>query len=348
MLGSKFLITIFNTTASATATVVFSRIFVVISISLLVVILCLLFLPPSTMIIPPSENPSKSFDDAIKKLSLLQALDNESINPRCHTKAFLHGNKTNKVIVLFHGFTNCPAQFDILGKQLFDQGYNVLIPRIPTHGKKDRLSNEPSRLTHQILVDFVHATIDIATGLGDNISVMGLSGGGVLAGYAAHYRSEVSNALLAAPLFMPAGFDKSYHRFLINTLTLLPNIFSWWDSTLKDNISGPQYAYPRYSTKGILAFEKMSYELIKDVQRTENYSIKKNLTLVLVDGDQAVNNKAIKKDMQVWVQNKNVNYTEYTFAKKLGLGHDFIDPNQPNAKIDIAYPKIINLLQLPQ
>ena len=38
-------------------------------------------------------------------------------------------------VMLFHGYSSCPQQYDELSAQLADKGYNVFIPLLPVHGK---------------------------------------------------------------------------------------------------------------------------------------------------------------------------------------------------------------------
>src|SRR4051812_44997577 len=51
----------------------------------------------------------------------------------CQSILMGHGRKTERCIIFLHGLTNCPQQFNKLGQMYFDQGYNVLIPRMPLH-----------------------------------------------------------------------------------------------------------------------------------------------------------------------------------------------------------------------
>ena len=73
--------------------------------------------------------------------------DTGAINPLCRTRLFAHGRRTARAVVLFHGFTNCPRQFEALGRLLHERGDNVLIPRQPRHGLADRMSEDLAALT---------------------------------------------------------------------------------------------------------------------------------------------------------------------------------------------------------
>jgi alpha-beta hydrolase superfamily lysophospholipase len=87
-----------------------------------------------------------SYAEAIEIAKGLQDLDGPNVNPVCHTRLYTHGRQTERALVLLHGFTNCPRQFDDLGKDFFARGWNVLIPRYPRHGYTDRLNTAIAEL----------------------------------------------------------------------------------------------------------------------------------------------------------------------------------------------------------
>jgi esterase/lipase len=73
----------------------------------------------------------------------------------------------------------------LLGEQLCQQGYNVLAARLPYHGLKDPLTTEQSKMTAEDMAALTQETVDIAQGLGDKVTIAGLSAGGVMAAWAA-------------------------------------------------------------------------------------------------------------------------------------------------------------------
>ncbi|HJX21342.1 MAG TPA: hypothetical protein VJ454_10165, partial [Steroidobacteraceae bacterium] len=95
-----------------------------------------------------------AYEDAVRIATSIKDLDGPNVNPVCHTRLYTHGRRTERSLVLLHGFTNCPQQFDALGKQFFEMGWNVLIPRYPRHGYNDRLTNSIAelRLEHLLAV----------------------------------------------------------------------------------------------------------------------------------------------------------------------------------------------------
>jgi esterase/lipase len=338
-------------TWSIVVAVILSRVFVVLTITIFTALFLLFYYPPHTPnleMAAAQSKPAQNYNAGVDIFKTYQELDTqETINPVCKSASLLHGEQKPISIILFHGFTNCPAQYSELGQQLYNQGYNVLIPRIPSHGFQDKLSEKTGILSDTQLVNMVHTVVDSATGLGKQVYVFGLSGGGVMAATAAYYRAEVIKTIIAAPLFLPAGQDSQFVPVYLNTMTLLPNYFTWWDSKNKENAGGPAYGYARYSSKAALAFMQVTHQLIKDIgtNPAKNTNKEKSIISLLVENDGSVDNPYIKKQMEIWSRRHNVTHSSYTFPATTNLTHDFIDPSQGQEKMNIAYGKILELLK---
>jgi pimeloyl-ACP methyl ester carboxylesterase len=121
------------------------------------------FRPLSIRELETQPHPIASYEEALARLKSMQDEDNNDLTRDvCITKLYDHGTPTEHVIILIHGFTNCPEQFNELGKQYYEAGYNVFIPRMPYHGLSDRLTTELVNLTAEKLATFGDAVIDIA------------------------------------------------------------------------------------------------------------------------------------------------------------------------------------------
>src|SRR5438093_9924806 len=66
-----------------------------------------------------------SYAEALGRVDELRAQDTRAIGPECGTILLTHAKPTQRVIVLLHGLTNCPAQFDSIGRIAFHRGANV-------------------------------------------------------------------------------------------------------------------------------------------------------------------------------------------------------------------------------
>jgi len=270
--------------------------------------------------------------------------DDESINPLCKSKLLEHTQKVEKVIILYHGFTNCPAQFSLLGQELFNEGYNVYIPRIPLHGLKDRLNEDFANLKMTDLTTSIAESVEIATGLGEKITIFGISGGGVMAAFGGYFYPQIQNVFITAPLFTPGSFDVDIISPLINTIDTAPNFMRWWDDDTKEKVEGPSYAYPRYSTKAAGAFIRLTFELKNALEQKLVEQNGKRLVLLTKEDDLAVNNKTSRYMLDKWVTHTDTTVIAYQFSSSKVPIHDFIDPNQTKANTGYVYPIIKSLI----
>jgi hypothetical protein len=60
--------------------------------------------------------------------------------------------------------------------------------------------------------------------------------------------------------------------------------------------------------------------------------------------DPAVNNAATRAVLRRWRAHSTANVREYQFGPELGLLHDIIGPYQPNARVDVVYPVLLDLV----
>ena len=105
--------------------------------------------------------PSRSFKESLDRINILRKVDPKEIDPAGRTILMEHGARVKHVIVFFHGFTNSPRQFETLGKQFYELGYNVYIARIPYHGLKESISANLEKLTAEDLAATSDETIEI-------------------------------------------------------------------------------------------------------------------------------------------------------------------------------------------
>jgi carboxylesterase len=200
-----------------------------IGISVLVLILWVALHPIPMSGLASRPDPVSNYEEAITRVKVMQEEDNQDLTRDvCITKLYDHGKQTEHVIILIHGFTNCPEQFDELGKQHFEAGNNVFIPRTPYHGLSDRLTDALVNLTAENLAAFGDKVIDIAHGLGKKFTVMGISGSGTLVAWLAQNRSDINFAFAIAPLFGLAFIPPSFTRLFERIILLCPT-FSMGD-----------------------------------------------------------------------------------------------------------------------
>jgi len=184
-------------------------------------------------------DPTSSYEEVLARIKAIQAGEDArgDLNPVCLTTLMTHGKRTEDVIVFLHGFTSCPNQFVELGRQFYERGYNVYIPRAPHHGLTDLMPGDLFNLTAEESIAFASQSADIAQGLGERVTVSGLSGGGTMTAWLAQNRVDVDIAMPLSPFlgikFIPAPLTRTF----TNAVLTLPNMWMWWDPIHKEDLS---------------------------------------------------------------------------------------------------------------
>lgn len=312
---------------------------------LLTLIILWLWLKPFSVSAAAEPNPATSYEDAIARITAIQQAEEQrgDLNLVCHSQLLTHGEKTEQTILFLHGFTSCPDQFLALGQEFFDLGYNVYIPRVPHHGISDLMTEELKQLTAEEMAAFGTEVADIAQGLGENVSVAGLSGGGTMAAWLAQEREDVELAAPIAPFigvgFIPTALNKPF----TNALLLLPNIWMWWDPQTRENnpLSAP-YSYRRYPTRALA--EVMRLGFATEAVAAGEQPLSSNIVMISNAADRSVNNSIIDRLVGKWRTQASERVHAFQFEATLGLPHDIITTTRPEAQIDVVYPVLLDLL----
>ncbi len=288
-------------------------------------------------------NPAQDYDDAMARFDVLTAEERArgDIDENCLPYVLTHGQRTERSIILFHGLTACPFQYHELAQLLYDEGYNVFVPRLPRHGYSNRTSNALAELTAEELAAMMDATADLAAGLGEEVTMAGLSLGGNVAAQGGQLRTDLR---MAVPMSPALGF-----RFVPNFLTpaltrlilgLSPDIYIWWDPINKADFQA-ESGYPGFSLRALGEI----YRLGLAVQALADSQPPASQAQLVIDnwGDPAVNLGAIEALAAAWKRNGG-DVATYRFPLLPWLPHDFISTDAVGAKTDQTYPKLIELI----
>jgi len=259
------------------------------------------------------------------------------------TTWMLHGFPTDTVYVLMHGLCNCPKQYEVLGKLLFAQGCNVLIPRTPWHGLSDLMNTGFANLTETEMVQSAEHAVDLAKSLGKNVVVVGLSINGTTAAWLAQNRSDITKVVLLSPFFAPAMIPEWFSVPVGHLALRLPNQFIWWNDREKEKLIGPSYAYPRFPTRVIGQVMQLG-ERVRDQAKSAPFR-SGSLLIVTSASDHAASSEATASLVTEWRKRRTDAVSTYEFPLAEKVPHDFIDPNQPDQKVDEVYPELIRLLE---
>jgi carboxylesterase len=277
-------------------------------------------------------DPARSYDEAMERWELAQANEADlPLHEGGRTIVLSHGYATERVFVLLHGLTNAPRQFRELGEKLFATGANVVIPRLAHHGLADRMTEAHAALTAQDLIRYAQYGVDLAQGLGQKVTAVGLSISGISAAWLAQNRDDIDEVFLLAPLFGPAVAPDPLTPAFAAALTRLPNKMLWWDPRVRENLPGPPYNYPRFPTRALGEALRLGIHTAQP-DRTLRVS---RLGVILTENDLAVNNRRTRRLVEQWsTASPETEVFLHEFPASENIPHDFIDPLQPDARTD--------------
>jgi esterase/lipase len=294
------------------------------------------------MIASTASSPAHSYAEAMDRARAFMALDDAAVLPEARTRLLESGKPTPLAVVLFHGFTNNPAQYAAFAPLLHERGVNVFVPRMPEHGFRDRMSSGIAKLTAEALLASANAALDIAYGLGERVGVLGISMGGSLAAYFAQFRA-IDVAVPVAPDFALLQLPYPVSHALAWIGLRAPNFFLWWDPVTRER-QRPFTAYPRFSTHALFQTMRIGDD-VYSMSRSRRQLAARTVTVVN-RADPAVNNEVTQQVCANWQTWKPTN-AEYVELRSLPENHDIIDPANPMARTDKVYPKLLAALGVP-
>ena len=308
----------------------------IILLVLLAIILVLGLIPVSTGPVKSNPDPAGSYEEAMQRFDAVEAGEEGILmSPLSASQLLTHGEKTDKAYILIHGWTNSPHQWMPFAQLLFDRGHNVLILRIPYHGLESHDVAELAQVTPEELGQYADDAVDLASGLGEEINVVGLSVGGEIAAWIAQNRDDVNVVMPISPLFglghVPAALD----YFLINLASRVPNI----------NLTDPEepvreHVYRGESSKGVA--EALRFGKTVFGQAEESAPAVTEIVVVTNDNDTTVDNRKTDELASIW-DDSGAAIVRYAFPKEFGFPHNSIDPTS-NPDTDIVYAKLLELL----
>jgi carboxylesterase len=270
----------------------------------------------------------------------LKALDGPNVNPACRTRLYTHGHRTERSLVLLHGFTNCPQQFDALGKHFHELGWNVLIPRYPRHGYSDRLTTSIAELRADMLIAVANRAGEAGAALGQRLTVAGLSLGGVLTAHLAESSESIERAVLIAPMFGLRPIPRRGLAALARLANVLPNFYIWWDRALKDKV-GPQHGYPRFATRAYVALLEAGTGAFKAARTSAPKA--GSIAVITNAAEPRLDNRFTYQLVELW-RAHGAQVSTFEFPASEHLPHDLIDPANPQQNTERVYPVVIDTI----
>jgi len=282
---------------------------------------------------------SERITEARARLAVLEADDrrDERIDPRYLGRSWVHDDVVPVAVVLLHGLTNAPPQYDRLAPELAARGHAVLVPRMPYHGYRDRMTDAIANLRASDLELTALEAVTIAALCGDRVVVLGISVGATLAGWVAA-RTAIDTAIAVSPFcglrFVPGTLNDA----LGASLRLAPNRFSWWDPRVKEN-QPPPHGYPRFATRAL--GESL---LISTTLRAPGSVTHARRTVVVLNPREPVVNNAFALRRFGLLEDDGVIVSTIELQRAPNV-HDIIEPAIPQARPEFVYPRLIDIIE---
>ncbi len=249
-----------------------------------------------------------------------------------------HRARTPRVFLLLHGLTASPQQFESFGRLLFERGANVLIPRLPRHGLANRLTTELEGLTADELQTFAQTSAVEAATLGERVTVVGFSVGGLLAAWIGQHEA-IERATCIAPFLGVAWIPQALMARAARLTLAMPNQFWWWNPMQRERLM-PAHGYPRFATHAVAQAARLAEGLIECAESQAPSA--GTVQIVLNASESTVSNPAARRLARAWALHRPNRIVLYRL-RGLPLSHDIIEPMGSSIAHDL-YPKLVDLV----
>ncbi|HLX25701.1 MAG TPA: alpha/beta fold hydrolase [Candidatus Cybelea sp.] len=274
-----------------------------------------------------------------ERLERLLARDHAAVGDKGRTIVHVHERRRPRAVVLLHGMSSSPPQFERFARDLYERGHNVLVPRLPRHGHANRLSTALEHLRPDDLYRAGTDYVETARELGERVTIAGFSLGGLLAAWIAqHY--EVDRCVAIAPFFGVSWLPGFLMSGVAELALRIPNQFHWWNPILREQ-QYPEHGYPRYSTHAVARAFRVARDLLADASIGAAHA--NRLVLVTNARESTVNNRAIRRLYAHW-RAFSPDRTELLVLEGMPPSHDVIEPLRRTDLAERAYPFLLKAI----
>jgi esterase/lipase len=290
--------------------------------------------PTSVSSLGPHPKPARDYESAMKSAEAFQHSDS-AVAPGGQSIILVHGHRTPRAFVLFHGLTNSPRQFIKLAATLYDSGDNVFAPRLPEHALRGATSGDLGRLTAESLRSVADASVDLASGLGDTVVVFGVSLGGNVAAWTAQFR-PLGRVVIVAPALGLSHISTVLETPIMNLTLRVPNY---------SKKEGPDTLRPDrelgWSSRGVGQMLRLGTAIRRAADKHAPSA--RDIRVLVNANDHTVNREAIDELVEHWSATGG-HVSMFELADSLRLPHDIIDPDELTGNTKVTYPVILSLL----
>jgi esterase/lipase len=278
-----------------------------------------LWLAVTAAVVPrvPAQQDQTSYHSSVAAIARRQAVDDSIAAPGARSILLARGAPTARAIVLLHGLTDSPRQFEAFAYLLHADGNNVYVPRLPQHGLRGKDAGVLSALTAEQLRGVADSVVNEARGLGDSVVVVGLSMGGTIGAWIAQQR-EVSRVVLIAPAIEPGRIPSLLDRPLIGLADRLPSMVrrSAPDSARPDREAG-------FNLRAIAEILELGRSVLGLAGREASRT--RDIVVLVNASDRTVKESAAEALARNWLQHSAKVFV-FELPDSLRLPHNIIDP----------------------
>jgi pimeloyl-ACP methyl ester carboxylesterase len=258
------------------------------------------------------------YETAVFRFQQLAAEEAEIVSETGGSILLTHGKRTSRAYILVHGTTNSPTQLLEYGRHFLNLGHNVYIPRMPYHGLRSGQVSELAQLTAIDLRTFGHDVVDIGAGLGDELVLIGASGGATVAAWVAVNCPQVKRTLLLVPFFGFYGLPDKLTLLIMKLLLRLPD-----RAVYRPSEKHRPWAYPGQSTRGIAAYLVLAREVLGEAE--EGFTPDGDIIIITTANDNLANNGTTARLVEMW-QRAGTDVEHFEFERAWLIPHNTVDP----------------------
>jgi carboxylesterase len=276
------------------------------------------------------------YESAVFRFQQLAAEEAEIVSDTGSSILLTHGKRTARAYILVHGTTNSPTQLLEYGRYFLNLGHNVYIPRMPCHGLRSGQVSELARLTSNDLRAFGHDIVDIGAALGDELVLIGASGGATVAAWMATTCPQVDRTLLLVPFFGFYSLPDKLTVLIMKLLLRLPD-----RAVHRPGEKQRPWAYPGQSTRGIAAFLVLAKEVLGEAK--EGIAPEGEIIVVTTANDNLANNDTTARLVEMW-QRAGTEVEHFDFERARLIPHNTVDPAADPEVRQQVFQKMLVLL----
>ena len=280
---------------------------------------------------------SADYQETIERFARLARQEAEIVHEAGASRLLAHGARTARAYVLLHGTTNSPAQWLEFASLLFDLGHNVYLPRAPYHGLRSRRVSELARLTAADLQSYALDAVAAGCGLGEELALIGVSGGATIAAWAAQNCPEINVTVLGMPFFNLYGLPERFSSPVRKLLGRLPDF-----ALTRPGESHRSWVYRGQSTHGVAAYLALASDVTGKARGGAAPGGK--IIILTTSRDRLANNGTTKRLAAAW-RGLGAEVVQYHFPASANVPHNSADPAADPDSRRLFYQKIAALLE---